>query len=218
MSATLGASEEKAHDEAPTTVYTNTHSGSSSEYGNIDQIKQERQHDQEVLGLVRKFTSQTEQHHLGSPFTADESSHLNPKSDRFRARDWAKAFYNLRYSSQEAIPRIAGIAFRDLNVWGEGSPTDFQSTVGNYILKLPSLFGRGAQKIEILRGLDGLILPGEQLCVLGPPGYFIRFLISYQIINIWQIWLLHTAKDDCWRDPWLYSQPRIIPKLPRYSS
>jgi hypothetical protein len=76
----------------------------------------------------------------------------------------------LRYSSQGANPRIAGVAFRDLNVWGQGSPTDFQSTVGNYILKLPSLFRRGRQKIEILQNLDGLLLSGEQLCVLGPPG------------------------------------------------
>lgn len=178
MSATLGAPEEASHREAPTTNHINIRSGSSSEHGNTYEIKQERQHDQEVLGLVRKFTSQTERHHLGSPFSAVESSHLNPKSDQFRARDWAKAFYDLRYSSREAIPRIAGIAFRDLNVWGKGSPTDFQSTVGNYILKLPSLFGRGTQKIEILQNLDGLLLPGEQLCVLGPPGYFLHLLLS----------------------------------------
>lgn len=133
----------------------------------------ERQHDQEVLDLVRKFTSEAEQHHLGSPFAAVAGSRLDPKSDQFRARDWAKAFYNLRYSGNEAIPRIAGVAFRNLNVWGKGSPTDFQSTVGNNILKLPSLFGRGTQTIEILQDLDGLLLPGEQLCVLGPPGYFV---------------------------------------------
>lgn len=172
MSTTPGAAEETPHLKAPTSDHVSIHSGSSPEYGKTDEIKQERQHDQEVLSLVRKFTSQTEQHYLGSPFAAAENSHLNPKSDRFRAREWAKAFYDLRYNSQEAIPRIAGIAFRDLNVWGKGSPTDFQSTVGNYILKLPSLFGRGTQKIEILQNLDGLLLPGEQLCVLGPPGYF----------------------------------------------
>jgi ATP-binding cassette subfamily G (WHITE) protein 2 (PDR) len=87
----------------------------------------------------------------------------------------------LRYNSEETIPRVAGLAFRDLNVWGKGSPTDFQSTVGNKILKLPSLFGRGGQKIEILRNLDGLLLPGEQLCVLGPPGQaqLFRFTVRH---------------------------------------
>ncbi|OBT90673.1 hypothetical protein VE02_00571 [Pseudogymnoascus sp. 03VT05] len=170
MPTVLDAVETTSHLETPIAKRINVYSSSSSEHGNTDEIKHERPHDQEVLELVRKFTSQAEQHHLESPFSAAESSQLNPKSDRFRARDWAKAFYDLRYSSQEAVPRIAGVAFRGLNVWGKGSPTDFQSTVGNYILKLPSLFGRGTQKIEILQDLDGLLLPGEQLCVLGPPG------------------------------------------------
>jgi ATP-binding cassette subfamily G (WHITE) protein 2 (PDR) len=132
--------------------------------------EREIQHEEEVLELVRKYTSQSTQHTYRSPFEAAEGSRLDPQSDRFRARDWAKSFYELRYSSEEAVARVAGVAFRGLNVWGKGFPTDFQSTVGNTILKLPALFGRGSQKIEILRNLDGLLLPGEQLCVLGPPG------------------------------------------------
>ncbi|EMD61347.1 hypothetical protein COCSADRAFT_183394 [Bipolaris sorokiniana ND90Pr] len=131
----------------------------------------ETERDREVHELVRKFTSQAEQHGAtGSPLSDDVPPQLDPKSEQFRAKDWAQAFYNLRYSSEDTIPRVAGVAFRNLNVWGMGSPTDFQSTVGNMILKLPSLFGKGAKKIEILRDLDGLLLPGEQLCVLGPPG------------------------------------------------
>lgn len=145
-------------------------SSSSSEAGTTSVADQDQQHDREVLQLVRKYTSQSTQHNHGSPFEASEGSRLDPKSDRFRARDWAKSFYELRYSSDEAIARVAGFAFQGLNVSGTGSPTDFQSTVGNTILKLPALFGRGNQKIEILRDLDCLLLPGEQLCVLGPPG------------------------------------------------
>lgn len=123
--------------------------------------------DNEVLELARRFTSESEHH--GSPFAA-EGSRLDPKSEKFRARDWAKSFYNLRYNGDTSVARVAGVAFKGLNVWGTGSPTDFQSTVGNMILKLPSLFGQGSQKIEILRDCEGLLLPGEQLCVLGPPG------------------------------------------------
>jgi ATP-binding cassette subfamily G (WHITE) protein 2 (PDR) len=92
---------------------------------------------------VRKFTSHSEQHHIGSPFADDPRHWLDPKSDQFRAWKWARSFYDLRYSSEESIPRVSGVASRGLNVWGKGSPTDFQSTVGNTILKLPSLFGRG---------------------------------------------------------------------------
>jgi hypothetical protein len=145
-------------------------SSSSSENDTKSLADRDTQHEQEVLELVRKYTSRSTQHSHGSPFEASEDSRLNPKSDQFRARDWAKSFYELRYSSDEAVARVAGFAFQSLNVWGRGSPTDFQSTVGNTMFKLPALFGRGSQKIEILKDLDGLLLPGEQLCVLGPPG------------------------------------------------
>lgn len=141
---------------------------SESTEGNQSHFEIER--DQQIHQLVRKFTAQSEQ--IGFRSTADDALHhrLDPNSEQFRPRDWARAFYDLRYNSEEAVPRVAGVAFRGLNVWGKGSPTDFQSTVGNMILKLPSLFGKGTSKIEILRDLDGLVLPGEQLCVLGPPG------------------------------------------------
>ncbi|KAF2681574.1 hypothetical protein K458DRAFT_420360 [Lentithecium fluviatile CBS 122367] len=131
--------------------------------------EQNQQREDAILQLARKFTNQSERLHHESPFTA-EGSRLDPNSDKFHASDWAKAFYNLRYGSGDVQARVSGVVFKNLNVWGKGLPTDFQSTVGNKILKLPSLFGRGEQKIEILRGLEGLILPGEQLCVLGPPG------------------------------------------------
>ncbi|CAI6336236.1 unnamed protein product [Periconia digitata] len=133
-------------------------------------LEKEENPDHTVVDLARKFTAHSEIRNLGSPFAATEESRLNPKSESFRARDWAKSFYNLRYSSDDALPRVAGVALRDLNVWGKGSPTDFQSTVGNNILKLPSIFGQGTEKIDILQHVDGLLLPGEQLCVLGPPG------------------------------------------------
>lgn len=133
---------------------------------------EEEQHDQEVVNLARRFTTRSTQSHYQSPFTAEEGSRLDPKAPNFRAKEWAKAFYNIRYNvGDNTIPaRVAGVAFKNLNVWGHGSPTDFQMSVGNSVLKLPSLFGRGSQKIDILRSLDGLLLPGEQLCVLGPPG------------------------------------------------
>ena len=173
MSAGLGFTEAKVATEDSRADPSKLESGSSSEYAKDDyraDTNIETERDREVHGLVRKFTSQSEQHHVGSPFADHVHHRLDPKGEHFRARDWARSFYNLRYSGEETNPRVAGVAFRGLNVWGKGSPTDFQSTVGNTILKLPSLFGRGTQKIEILRDLDGLLLPGEQLCVLGPPG------------------------------------------------
>jgi ATP-binding cassette subfamily G (WHITE) protein 2 (PDR) len=145
----------------------------SSSSSNIDVHRpsgqQEQQDEKVVHSLARKFTAQSHQSHHESPFQASEGSNLDPNSSAFNARSWAKAFYNVRYSS-EVPARVAGVAFKNLNVSGIGSPTDFQSSVANSVLKLPAIFGRGAQKIEILRELDGLVLPGEQCCVLGPPG------------------------------------------------
>lgn len=123
---------------------------------------------EQVQELSRQFSAQSE--NLGSPFSA-EGNRLDPRSKKFRARDWATAFYNLRYNSDASLARVAGVSFKNLNVSGQGSPTDFQSTVGNVFLKQPSLFGQGSQKIGILHEFEGLVLPGEQLCVLGPPGY-----------------------------------------------
>jgi len=148
-------------------------SGASSALDIKSDATMDQRGDQAIVELARKFTSQSEKLHHESPFKAAQGGTLDPNSHQFNAKDWAHAFYNLRYGSGsgEAQARVSGVAFKNLSVWGKGAPTDFQSTVGNKLLKLPALFGKGEQKIDILRNLDGLVLPGEQLCVLGPPGY-----------------------------------------------
>lgn len=165
----MGVTADAIHAEEQIPDNAKLDSNSGFEYEMKYEVDLDVQSEQQVLALARTFTTQSQQH-LESPFATEQNSRLDPNSDRFRARDWARSFYELRYNGEDAIARVAGVAFRGLDVWGEGSPTDFQATVGNKILKLPSLFGRGAQKVEILRNLDGLLLPSEQLCVLGPPG------------------------------------------------
>ncbi|KAI9375567.1 ABC-2 type transporter-domain-containing protein [Aspergillus egyptiacus] len=142
------------------------------ERGDVDRTKL----DQELEGLARKITSQQSghSHHL-SPFDAPEGSRLNPANPHFDARAWAKAFYNVRYNDAEGrASRSTGVAFKNLNVHGYGSPVDYQMSVGNALLKMPTMMyqfiGGKKQKIDILQDFEGLILPGEQLCVLGPPG------------------------------------------------
>lgn len=170
MTAPVALTEQMSGADVALAEKTKLESSSGSETDKTSVPELEPQQNHEILELARKYTSQSTQRNHGSPFNAPEGSRLDPQSDSFRARDWARSFYELRYSSDEALARVAGFAFQGLNVNGMGSPTDFQSTVGNTILKLPALFGKGSQKIEILRDLDGLVLPGEQLCVLGPPG------------------------------------------------
>lgn len=170
MTAPVALTEPMSGADVALAEKTKLESSSGSETDKTSVPELEPQQNHEILELARKYTSQSTQRNYGSPFDAPEDSRLDPQSDSFRARDWARSFYELRYNNDEALARVAGFALQGLNVNGMGSPTDFQSTVGNTILKLPALFGKGSQKIEILRDLDGLVLPGEQLCVLGPPG------------------------------------------------
>jgi ABC-type multidrug transport system ATPase subunit len=131
--------------------------------------------EEQLTDLARKLTTRSEKCYHRSPFEGVEGGCLDPNSPQFKARDWAKAFYNARYNADEGcLPRIAGVAFKNLNVSGYGSPVDYQMSVGNALLKLPAMIYQSVsgskRKINILQGLDGLVLPGEQLCVLGPPG------------------------------------------------
>ncbi|KAJ6156403.1 hypothetical protein N7497_005288 [Penicillium chrysogenum] len=107
--------------------------------------------DERVADLARTLSEKKSCHEL--PFELRKGSALDP---------------------QTLLSRVAGLAFNNLNVVGYGSPVDYQMSVGNAALKLPTLaqqwFGGKKRRINILQDVDGLLLPGEQLCVLGPPG------------------------------------------------
>ncbi|KAJ4152410.1 Multidrug resistance protein [Fusarium falciforme] len=131
--------------------------------------------DEELTQLARRYTSNA-QHPQPTLFPAPAEPSLDPQSPEFNARKWAKAFFQLRSSSVEGIkPRTVGIAFRDLSVHGFGTATDYQKTVGNIILEGVTYFKKVVlrqkqQRIDILRGLEGVVRSGEMLAVLGPPG------------------------------------------------
>lgn len=125
-----------------------------------------------VHSLARRYTTQSNAGAQGgNPFTADEHSPLNPASENFSARAWAKAIVDM----DSAGFRSAGICFQDVNVHGFGNATDYQKDVGNVWLDAAGLvrkaFGMSKpRKIDILRNFDGLVRKGEMLVVLGPPG------------------------------------------------
>lgn len=110
-----------------------------------------------------------------NPFQPLQNSALDPNGSAFEARAWTKAVLALRSNDpRKYANRTTGVAFRDLNAYGFGVPTDYQQTVGNVWLGALGLvrkhLGTGKRKIEILRGLDGIVEAGEMLVVLGPPG------------------------------------------------
>ncbi|KAK4178978.1 ATP-binding cassette transporter [Triangularia setosa] len=108
--------------------------------------------------------------HLNNP-----NSPLNPASDVFNARAWAS---NLAKSinKQGKSFRQIGVCFENLNVFGYGTPTDYQKDVANIWTALPSMVcgmlsrTAGKSRIDILRDFNGLLQPGEMCAVLGPPG------------------------------------------------
>jgi len=97
-----------------------------------DQIDEEKR-DDELLHLARRYTSQSQHSAYDkNPFEAigQEESILNPASANFKPRAFAKSLLNLQARDPEKWKqRTAGFAFKDLNVYGFGSGTDYQKDV-----------------------------------------------------------------------------------------
>ncbi|KAH7117404.1 ABC-transporter extracellular N-terminal-domain-containing protein, partial [Dactylonectria macrodidyma] len=127
-----------------------------------------------VQTLARSYSHASAAHpHPQNPFQAGEDSPLNPNSPNFSGREWAKAVVELVQQDGHAF-RAAGVCFQNLNVYGFGEASDYQSDVANVWLSAGSVFSRligsSRQRIDILRGFDGVAHKGEMLVVLGPPG------------------------------------------------
>ncbi|KIM94271.1 hypothetical protein OIDMADRAFT_106738 [Oidiodendron maius Zn] len=139
--------------------------------------EEEIRRDEEVLNLARHFTSRTQQSlYNKNPFEEGEGTVLDPNSPDFSPRAFAKSLLNLQAQDPEKWKqRTAGFAFKDLNVYGFGSATDYQKSVGNIFFEAVGLTKKllgvsKPRKIDILQSLDGLVRDGEMLVVLGPPG------------------------------------------------
>ena len=130
----------------------------------------------EVKKLARQMTQASQYSNVGdNPFNAEPDSVLDPSSDNFRARAWIRSLLKLQSQEEgKRLQRTAGFSFRNLNVYGFGTGSDYQKTVLNVWLQtvsiVRSLIGSGQRRIDILRNFEGLVRPGEMLVVLGPPG------------------------------------------------
>ena len=140
-----------------------------------DDTEMERRHST-VKQLARQFSQRSMLHNTDDIFAnTDPNSPLNPSSEKFSARSWAKAVAKKTEEDGGGFRR-SGFCFQNMNVFGYGAETDYQKDVGNIWLALPSmaarLFGKraGQRRIDILRNFDGIVKTGEMLVVLGPPG------------------------------------------------
>lgn len=101
---------------------------------------------------------------------------LDPNSDRFNSHKWVRNMLQMTRQDPDRYPRrTAGVSFRNLNVYGYGTATDYQMNFANVWFKAArSLWGKiSPQKrvrIDILRDFEGIVHSGEMLVVLGRPG------------------------------------------------
>ena len=131
----------------------------------------------EVLSEMDNVTSSVRsEDEFTNPFLGvTPESPLDPSSDNFSPRSWLSNLSGfLAKNATEPRYGQTGVAFRSLDVYGFGSPTDYQKNVANVLLSAGSLFRWLArtkkQRIQILKDFNGVVEAGELLLVLGRPG------------------------------------------------
>jgi hypothetical protein len=144
--------------------------------------------DRQITTLARSISqiSPTSSARIGVPeginTFLDPTSHpeLDPNSDQFDSRKWVKNIFHIIAEDPDRYPpRTAGVSFRNLNVFGYGSGSDYQMNFANAWLKAASWVCRqlGFQRkvrIDILREFEGIVHSGEMLVVLGRPGRYMN--------------------------------------------
>lgn len=176
LPSTVAPSREES--EKPSLVDDISKSGKGYDDSTSSTDEEDERREKQIMGLARKMTQHSS--HYGdaddvNPFNAPEGSRYDPSSPNFNAKAWVRRAMDFHRADPNAGPaRTAGIAFRNLNVFGYGSATDYQKSVGNVWLESVSiaqrLMGKGQRRIDILRDFEGIVNPGELLVVLGPPG------------------------------------------------
>lgn len=96
----------------------------------------------------------------------EQDPSLNPLSDRFNPSAWFEALSARRHLP----PKQLSVSFRDLHVHGVHDAAEYQRTVGNFPLWASRSVLRRSARVDILKGMDGLVRSGEMLLVLGRPG------------------------------------------------
>ena len=186
VTSTTGHGHHDGHDEPQQAPTNKTHDSSITEGNDSpadtlgkgqsnedDEDGAEMRRRSSVVQALARSYSRASGAPGGNPFFAGEDSPLNPHSDKFDGKLWAKSIVEL-VNQDGADFRSTGVCFQHMNVHGYGEATDYQADVANVWLGLGGLArkitGGGRQRIDILRDFDGLVRNGEMLVVLGPPG------------------------------------------------
>ncbi|KAM5341482.1 hypothetical protein ACJ41O_014513 [Fusarium nematophilum] len=109
----------------------------------------------------------------GIPDLGEQDPALDPTDKAFDLSKWLPHFMH-QLQDTGAGPKSAGVAFKDLSVFGTGAALQLQQTLGD-VFQAPLRLGehlRSGKKEpkKILHRFDGLLRGGETLIVLGRPG------------------------------------------------
>nr|UJH94460.1 Cdr4 [Starmerella bombicola] len=137
---------------------------------------------EELHSIARSFsrTSSMNVGASGSSLFDNNDPSLDPKSSEFNATKWAHVMYKIFRSDPDRYPQPSlGVSFKNLTAYGQAADVNYQLSVGNLPVALfekgmswlrESRGGSAADRVEILKSMDGVLNPGELLMVLGRPG------------------------------------------------
>jgi ATP-binding cassette subfamily G (WHITE) protein 2 (PDR) len=128
-----------------------------------------------ALQITRASRASINIEDISNPFIGSSDPALDPQSDSFNFKAWFMNLGRMVSHEKDRSPHPnAGVSFRNLNVHGFGSLTDYQKDFGNVLLEgvgwIQKMTGKGQNRIQILKEFDGLVKEGEILVVLGSPG------------------------------------------------
>jgi hypothetical protein len=114
---------------------------------------------------------------ISNPFNGSSDPALDPQSDSFNFKAWLRNLGRMASHEKDRSPhRNAGVSFRNLNVHGFGSLTDYQKDFGNVLLEgvgwVREMTGKGQNRIQIFKEFDGLVKEGKNhhhLCSIFAP-------------------------------------------------
>ncbi|EGW35495.1 opaque-specific ABC transporter CDR3 [Spathaspora passalidarum NRRL Y-27907] len=112
-----------------------------------------------------------------NPITDKLDPRLDPQSPAFNSQNWVQNIWKLYQSDSDYYkPQTLGVGYKHLRAFGDAKYTAYQTTVSNGIIKYATRILRklgytdSESSWDILKPMEGLILPGELTVVLGRPG------------------------------------------------
>ena len=178
MALSLGETAEKIEDHIPQPIEDKLPFGQSSSSAGTDTSSDLEKDSaaEEVTKLARKLTHQSSgDDELERTLTAQSvktnggnyrnsfldvtDPALDPNSGRFKPEKWVRTLVGLQSRDPERYPqRVAGISYKNLNVHGFGSLTDYQKYVKTSVFKNHVLILSSLQDLRQLSSRDRLNL------------------------------------------------------------